>query len=129
MNTLEHGVIKMMHYSFTDSDEPESPPAIPHLSEAKIELHHLIGTGGYGEVMKVNPVSSVPLYSQKIMEKKLCNFFAPNTKGFSTICKSSYEDQKGSDCFCRIACFLNQCRYSVVDCCYLKTYIINIFIC
>ena len=43
--TRKDDLIKMMHYIFTDSDEPETPPAIPHLSEARIELHHLIGKG------------------------------------------------------------------------------------
>ena len=51
--------IKTIHYIFTDSDEPETPPAIPHLSEARIELHHLIGKGGYGQVVKVSTLSCV----------------------------------------------------------------------
>ena len=58
-NTRKDDLIKMMHYIFTDSDEPETPPAIPHLSEARIELHHLIGKGGYGQVVKVNTLTCI----------------------------------------------------------------------
>ena len=52
-----------MYYILADSDEPESPPAIPHLSEARIELQHLIGKGGYGQVVKVKSLDPLQLFS------------------------------------------------------------------